>query len=476
MNILLIDDDVASRQSTAHFLTNYLGHQVTQCSNGDEALELMNKEMFAMLLTDIRMPGIDGIELLKKVKSNPEWKFSDVVIITGYGELSTAIEALRNGAYDYLLKPLNVEELAAIVEKIAEHQYLLRENREYKANFDNMLHESTKEIENRLKDLQSLYADIVGIGKVGIFSDKMKKIVKLTEKYHKDRSIPVLIQGETGTGKEVIARMIHYNKGETTTPFISINCSAISPSLFESELFGYEGGAYTGAKSKGMPGKLELAQGGTIFLDEIGDLPLDMQPKLLRVLQEKELYRIGGIKKIKLDVRFVCATNQDLRKLVDDGRFRRDLFYRLNTGFIEIPPLRERKDEIPPLAQMFLNHFAEIKKKRFRIINKKALDILINKDWRGNIRDLENSIERAVLLYDEVELKPEHLEADLYYEEEVAESQDTILIKLEEESMPLQEIEKKIISKILDRFQGNKTRTAEYLGITRQTLRKKILE
>jgi DNA-binding NtrC family response regulator len=474
MNILLVDDDLSSRKSTAHFLTNYLGHQVTECSNGNEALEFLEKEEFPMLLTDIRMPELNGIELLKKVKSDPRRETIYVVIITGYGELSTAIEALRNGAYDYLLKPVNVEELAAIVEKIAEHQHLLRENREFKTNFQAKLDESTKEIESQLKDLQSVYADIVGVGKVGIFSDKMKKIARLTEKYHKDRTIPVLIQGETGTGKEIIARMIHYNKGQVTAPFICINCSAISPSLFESELFGYEGGAFTGSKTKGMPGKLELAQGGTIFLDEIGDLPLDMQPKLLRVLQEREMYRIGGIKRIKLDVRVVCATNQDLRKLVDEGKFRRDLFYRLNTGFIDIPPLRERKEEIPPLAQLFLNHFAQIKKKRFRIISKKALDILMNKEWCGNIRDLENSIERAVLLYDEIELKPEHLEAGLYYEEEVAESQNTILIKLEDDSLPLEKIEKEIINKILHRFQGNKTRTAQYLGITRQTLRKKI--
>ena len=474
MKILLVDDDIQSRKSMAKFLTDYLNHQVSECTDGNEAYNLLEKEEFPMLLTDIRMPGMNGIELLKRVKNSSSLKSMDVVIITGYGELNTAIEALRNGAYDYLLKPVNVEELASIVEKIAEHQYLMKENREYKNSFDAKLNESTREIEDRLKHLESMYAEIVGIGKVGIFSETMRKIAKMTEKLHKDRSVPILIQGDTGTGKEIIARMIHYNRGKVTTPFISINCSAISPHLFESELFGYEGGAFTSSKSKGMPGKLELAQGGTIFLDEIGELPLDMQPKLLRVIQERDMYRIGGIKKIKLNIRIICATNQDLNKLIEEGRFRRDLYYRLNTGLIKIPPLRERKEEIPPLAQMFLNHFAEQKKKRFRVINKKALDILINREWQGNIRDLENCIERAVLLYDDIELKPEHLDPEFYCEEECESNQNSLLIKLEEESMPLDEIEKQIVKKLLKRFDGNKTKTADYLKITRHTLRKKI--
>jgi two-component system, NtrC family, response regulator AtoC len=324
----------------------------------------------------------------------------------------------------------------------------------------------------RLKELQKSCSEVIGVGKVGIYSEQMKQITELAEKFHKDRSIPVLIQGETGTGKEIIARMIHYDKGEITAPFISINCSAISPNLFESELFGYEGGAYTGSKQQGMPGKMELAHGGTLFLDEIGDLPPEMQPKLLRVLQEREMYRIGGIKKIKLDLRIICATNQELSKLVEQQKFRRDLYYRLNIGFISIPPLRERKEDILPLAEMFLKHYAELKKKRFRLIGESAKKALMVNEWKGNVRNLENSIERAVLLYDDIELKPEHLSEDYLCSDKV--NQDSINIKLDQEQLPLNEVEKTVIKAVLNKFGGNKTKTADYLNITRTTLRNKL--
>jgi two-component system, NtrC family, response regulator AtoC len=472
MKILIVDDDQMSRDSLANFLTKYLGHEVTESASGEEALEKLAESYFPMIITDVRMPGIDGIELLSKIREMAGRSSADVVIITGYAEVETAIEALRFGAYDYLLKPVNVEQLANVTDKIAEHQTLLLENREYKTSFEQKLNEKTAEMDLRLKELQKSCSEVIGVGKVGIYSEQMKQITELAEKFHKDRSIPVLIQGETGTGKEIIARMIHYDKGEITAPFISINCSAISPNLFESELFGYEGGAYTGSKQQGMPGKMELAHGGTLFLDEIGDLPPEMQPKLLRVLQEREMYRIGGIKKIKLDLRIICATNQELSKLVEQQKFRRDLYYRLNIGFISIPPLRERKEDILPLAEMFLKHYAELKKKRFRLIGESAKKALMVNEWKGNVRNLENSIERAVLLYDDIELKPEHLSEDYLCSDKV--NQDSINIKLDQEQLPLNEVEKTVIKAVLNKFGGNKTKTADYLNITRTTLRNKL--
>ncbi len=319
------------------------------------------------------------------------------------------------------------------------------------------------------------FAEIIGFGKIGVFSQKMKEILDLAIKYHQDRSISVLIEGETGTGKEIIARLIHYGHKTVTAPFISINCSAITPSLFESELFGYEGGAYTGSRQKGMPGKVELAQGGTLFLDEIGDLPIDLQPKLLRFLQEKEMYRIGGIKKIKLDVRVVCATNQNIPLLIKENKFRKDLFYRLNPGHIYLPPLRQRPEEVKELALMFLDKYSQQKNKKFKTISKKAIAFLESKEWEGNIRELENLIERVVVLYDDTEVKPEYLQQDNFYQDNECEDEgDGLFIKMNDEVMPLTDIETKIIEYVLDKFEGNKSQAAKYLKIDRTTLRKRM--
>ncbi len=349
-----------------------------------------------------------------------------------------------------------------------------REKKELEKAFQEKLNETEREMQERLESIQSLYAEVVGIKNIGIFSDVMENIYLLSEKLHQDRNIPVLIEGETGTGKEIIARVIHFGKEKSKAPIICINCSAISPSLFESELFGYEGGAYTGSKQQGMQGKLELANGGTLFLDEIGDMPLEMQPKLLRVLQEKMMYRIGGVKEIKLNVRIICATNQDLNALIEGGKFRRDLYYRLNTGHIKIPPLRERKEEIVPLAKLFLKYFAEQKKKKFKSISKDTEIMLESQIWRGNVRELESAIERAVMLFDDIELKPCHLLNEFSSCEKGWQSGNNLVIPLNEEKMLLADIETDIIKQLLKRFEGNKTKSAEYLGITRMTLRSKL--
>jgi two-component system, NtrC family, response regulator AtoC len=328
------------------------------------------------------------------------------------------------------------------------------------------------EIENKLSQLQAIYASVSGIGQVGIFSEKMKNIMKMVDFFHLDRSVPVLIEGETGTGKEIIARMIHFNHTEGGGPFITLNCSAISSSLFESELFGYAEGAFTGANQKGRIGKFELAQVGTIFLDEIGDLPLELQPKLLRALQQKEIYRVGGNDSIPLDVRIIAATNRDLRQEIKLGNFRSDLYYRLNTGHIFIPSLQERSEEIVPLAQMFLQNFSREKRKHFQYIDQEAVEILQNFPWNGNVRELRNAIERVVLLNDNDCLKKKHL-IFLTGEEKGQSNLDKLHLDFNDDYSTLINIEAQIVQNALSMFKGSITQAAKYLKTSRNRIYKR---
>ena len=480
MRILLVDDDAISRELLADYLGNKLGHQVSVCGSGRKALEMFMRTPFPMILSDIRMPGMDGIALLQAIKSVPEGRLTDFVLLTGFGNLESAVKALRAGAYDYLLKPTHLEELEAVIERIAEHQSLLQDNYELTHCFEDRVAEATKGAEERFSLLQKAYTEVVGIGKLCFSSPQMQDIVRTVERLHEDRTVPVLIEGETGTGKEVVAKLVHYGRGAATSPFISINCSAIPPNLFESELFGYAGGAFSGSKKEGNIGKFELAQKGTIFLDEIGDVPLEMQPKLLRVFQEREFYRVGGLKKLSLDVRIICATNRDLSAMVKSNTFRQDLFYRLNTARIYLPPLRDRKEDIVPLANMFLERYNSQKKRSFKGISSEAVKILVSHLWPGNIRELQNTIERIVLLEDDYEIRPGHLDF-LTDRKEPAPvrrnhiAQDNSLtIGLPPEGLDLRELESRIIHEIMNRFGGNKTRTAAYFGIARNSLRNKL--
>jgi len=328
--------------------------------------------------------------------------------------------------------------------------------------------------ENRKHFNNSYRAD-----KISVFSDPMHKVIDQAKLLHKDRSVPVLIEGETGTGKELIARFIHFGPSGTDRPFVDINCAAITPTIFESELFGYEGGAFTGGRSGGQKGKLDLAQGGSLFLDEIGEIPVSMQAKLLRVIQEKEYYRVGGLKKQDADVRLICATNVNLEKNIQEGIFRKDLFYRLEAVRIHIPPLRLRRDDILPLAQKFLETAALKKKKKFKKISPEAASYLVSYSWPGNVRQLKNTIEYIVIMYDDYEVQPEHLEFLLKHTAYTAESSNTeesspMLtspnMALPEEKLDLQQFTNKIIMEALEKHGGNKTATAYYLNISRRSL------
>lgn len=475
MKILLVDDDLDSRTAIEGFLTD-LGHQVVVCRSGSEALKIYKDDDFPMVLTDIQMQNMSGLELLQEISGLPSSRDTDVVLFTGHGDIDTAVAALRAGAYDYLLKPINVEELAVITERIAEDQALRRENRALNENLSGQVKEATEVLQVELTQLRKIVSQSIGLDGIGLFSDTIRQIVKQAQQYHLDRSIPVLIEGETGTGKEVIAKVIHFGELKNPSPFIDINCAALTPTLFESELFGYESGAFTGGLAKGQKGKLDLAKGGTLFLDEVGEIPLELQGKLLRVIQEKEFYRVGGLAKIKTDVRIICSTNADLEKAVEQGKFRKDLYYRLKVGHLVIPPLRRRKEEIVPLADLFLKEFSTRKGKKFRSISQEAARMLKNHCWPGNVRELKNLIEWVTFMYDEEKLRPLHLKMIERPDGKKEKKQDApavidpIHFSLPPGKLPLEEYTDQIVARALENHRGNKTETARYLGISRRSL------
>ncbi len=476
MDILLVDDDALCREALAEFIGEQLGHTVMECPDGKNALGLFEKQGYPVVISDIRMPGMNGIELLRKIRSFPHGQDTSFIFLTGYGDLCSAVEALRSGAFDYLLKPVNIEELAEVLSRVGAKGP--DAGARTALDFSELHGARETPIRERLRAGSPYCREVEEIGAIGLFSKHARETAAMAELFHSDRTIPVLIEGETGTGKEIIARIVHHGPENVMLPFISLNCSAISSMLFESELFGYEPGAFTGAKKSGMPGKMEIAAGGTLYLDEIGDLPLDMQPKLLRALEEKAIFRVGGTKKIPLDVRIICSTNLKLRDLVEAGKFRSDLYFRLNTGRIELKPLRETPEAVVPLAQMFLDSFAIQKKRGFKIIQKESAEMLESHSWPGNIRELKNAIERSVFLYDDVELRPHHLKHVVRAPSNADESPGTMLnpehIHLPPDKLDITEFENEVLRRTLEKFKGNKTQTASYLGISRSALRSRL--
>ena len=371
MSILVVEDEEAQRNLLAGLLSKE-GYTASPAGDGRTALDVFKNDTFEVVLLDYKLPDTDGLTLLKTFKEmNPE---VEVIMITAFGSIENAVTALKAGAFEYLTKPIDLDDLLFKIKKVEEKRYLVRENM--------VLKEALKD---RLKSEEVIYT-----------SEKMHQVMSLVVRVAKTDST-CLIEGESGTGKEVIADLIHGLSERNANPFVKVNCSAIPETLLESELFGHERGAFTGAYQRKV-GKFELAHKGTILLDEIGDVPLLLQPKLLRVLQEKEIERIGGLRPIKVDVRIVSATNKNLGEEVKSGRFREDLFYRLNVVTVMIPPLRERKDDIPLLFDFFLKKYAEKHKKPIKGFTREARDLLIKHDYPGNVRELENMVERAVVL------------------------------------------------------------------------------
>lgn len=475
MRILLVDDDQEGRS----FLADYLslqGHEVVESASGEEALAIYKVESFAMVLSDIKMSGMSGIELVSAIKALKREPQADLVLYTGFVDVALAVAALRAGAYDYLTKPINMEELKAILGRVEEHQALLQENKILTQHFDEKVKEATKDTELQLNQLKQLVAEQAGIGKIGIFSDVMRHTVHQAEQYHTDRSLPILIQGETGVGKEIIAKIIHYGNMQPPGPFVDINCTAITPTLFESELFGYEAGSFTGGASRGQKGKLDIAAGGTLFLDEIAEIPVELQAKLLRVLEDKSFYRVGGLKKIKTDVRIIVATNLDFEKRIEEGLFRKDLYYRLKVGRVIIPPLWERKDDILPLALMFLQDFSIRRGKQFCKIGDSAAEFLLSYHWPGNVRELRNAMEWVSFMHDDCELRIEHLSnLTAMGDIPVNPSKKDSCNQKQRAILPpgqfnLDDHIDELIEESLKMHGGNKTHTARYLGISVRTL------
>lgn len=501
MRILLVDDNEHSLQSLAVVLTD-LGHEPVPMADAAKALDLAQREFFPLIITDIRMPNMDGLELLGRLKASPYSRQADVVIITGHGDMETAVDALRKGAYDYLNKPINARELAAVVDRCAEHQALLFENREYQQQFDKKVMEATRSLQQDLARAKRQLLKAAGIENLIAESAAMKHVVEEAALYHADPTVPLLIEGETGTGKEVMARLVHFGENGNDTPFVAINCAAIPEQLFESELLGHEAGAYTGSTRKGQAGKLELAGTGSIFLDEVAEMPMLLQPKLLRVFEDRTFYRVGGVKRRDFNARIICAANRNLEELVEQGLFRRDLFHRLKVGHLHLPPLRERLDDLLPLSETFLARESKRKRKHFKALHPDAVDMLMAYSWPGNVRELENAIERAVLSSDGDLLTTEHLHflpkkiamgvapqapaphpratATVPTDAQSNNSNQTLNLcdpkdlQLPDENLDIESLTDAIIAKALEKFSGNKSQAARYLGLSRYALHRRL--
>ncbi|MDR1947479.1 MAG: sigma-54 dependent transcriptional regulator [Desulfovibrio sp.] len=493
MRILVVDDNRDSLQSLCLVLKD-LGHEPRGVESPVDALAAARKEFFPLIITDIRMPGMDGLELLSRFKADPHCARCDVVLITGHGDMSTAVDALRKGAYDYLNKPINARELAAVVDRSAEHQSLVIENRELHEHLEECVSEATAVVRRDLETARRVLREVAGIGTVIAESQAMTELLHEALILHSEPAVSVLIEGETGTGKEVLARYIHNGDGVNDAPFMAINCAAIPHELFESELFGHEAGAFTGSRAEGAPGKLEQAGRGTLFLDEVAEMPLNLQPKLLRVLEERSFYRVGGVKKRSFAARVVCAGNRDMSDMVQQGTFRRDLYHRLRVGHLRIPPLRERPEDIRALAGYFLLRESRKRKKHFKGTAAEALETLLHYPWPGNVRELENTLERAVLMHDGELLTPAHIgflyrsegtdaaaPADALSAPDRTAGAGTLLdlrgslsVALPDEPVKLDDFVDAVMRSALERFAGNKSKAADYLGISRFALHRRM--
>ncbi|MGO8985651.1 MAG: sigma-54-dependent transcriptional regulator [Terriglobales bacterium] len=431
--LLVVDDELSVRDSLDKWFREE-GYEVGTAENAADALTRLAEHPWDAALIDIKMHGTDGIELQRRIHEiDPELI---VIMMTGYASVETAVAALKNGAYDYVTKPLDPDEIAHLIKKALEHKRTARENV--------LLRQTVAEIARP--------EDIVGQ------SAPMRKVFEAIETVG-PTDATVLVTGESGTGKELVARAIHHASPRRFHPLVAIHCGALTETLLESELFGHEKGAFTGAQYR-KKGKFEIAEGGTVFLDEIGDISLRTQTDLLRVLQEREITRVGGNQTIKVDFRCIAATNKDLEKLIEEGKFRPDLFYRLNVFRIELPPLRERRDDIPVLVDHFIRKFSMQMNKRVSRVSPAAMNLLQQQSWLGNIRELENAVERAMVVGQEPELQ----ERDFIFKTAVSNGS----------SKTLEDMERVHILKVLEECGGNQSHAADILDIDRVTLYHKL--
>ena len=438
VKILVVDDEAIVRESLSDWLKD-VGYQVFTAENGHKALEVIETEKPSIMIADLVMPGMDGIELMKRAKG--QQPKIEVIIITAYASIPTAINAMKEGAYDYIEKPFCPEKAEFLVKNLAEHQELVKEN---------------LSLRQRLED-RYRFENIIAK------SSKMQRVIEVIKIVAKSNAT-VLITGESGTGKELVARAIHSQSHRRIKPFVAVSCAALPESLLESELFGHEKGSFTGAYAQ-KKGKFEFANGGTLFLDEVGEMSANIQVHLLRVLEEKEFTRVGGNEPSRVDVRVISATNKDLRKAIEQQEFREDLYYRLNVVNIELPSLRERKEDIPLLAEHFLYKFAIENQKEITGFSPEAMEFVLDYDWPGNVRELENAIERAVIL-----AKGSIITIGDLPQENLSPAYSTTPRK------NLKEVERGHIWNVLRETGDNYSEAARILGISRMTLYNKAKE
>ncbi len=446
-NLHIVEDDDVMRQTLIEVFAKK-GFHVSSAGKGTDTLNFLKKKSVDIVLLDIRLPDMDGISVLKEIRDIDD--SISVIVMTVYPEVKVAIAAIKAGAYDFINKPFELEELKLLVDKAVETQELKKENQRLRYRVGN----------------ECLF-EMVGI------SPGMKRVKELILMVSKVEKTPVLIIGETGTGKELVANAVHCSSRRSGMPFININCSAIPENLLEAELFGYEKGAFTDARQT-KKGILELADGGTIFLDEIGDMSLGLQPKLLRVLETHNFRRIGGLRNINIDVRVVAATNRNLKSLIKEGKFREDLYYRLNVMTIPIPPIRDRKEDILPLVERFIREYARAFGKEVHGIMPAVRDVLMNYQWPGNVREIKNIIERAMILTTSDMILPEYLPHELIEITGAVSLQNDGYPAMMTDNMTLEDIEKIYIRHIFNIVKGNKTLASSLLGTSRLTLRKKL--
>jgi DNA-binding NtrC family response regulator len=441
-NILVVDDEKNIREGLGKVL-ELDGYKVLLASDGKEAIQVLSRGDIDLVITDLKMPNLSGEEVLQKATStSPNLP---VIILTGHGTIENAVQAMKNGAYDYLTKPVNMDRLSLLVQRALSARELMLQHRAMQ------------------EQLQKRHQFSSIIGK----SESMKKIFEVVQQVAPSRA-SVLITGESGVGKEMIADALHYNSNRRDKPFIKVHCAALTETLLESELFGHERGSFTGAVAR-KRGRFELANLGTLFLDEIGEISQNVQIKLLRVLEDKTFERVGGEETIEVDVRVIAATNRDLKSAIDEGDFREDLYYRLNVVNIHIPPLRDRRDDIPLLMAAFVKEFSEENGKSIEAIEPKARMILYNYPWSGNVRELRNCIESAVVMSKSNIITMDDLPPHIHS------SADQEYLKINA-GATLADIEREAIRATLTQQNGNKTKAAEVLGIGRKTLHRKLQE
>jgi len=449
--ILIVDDEKLMRVSLEDKLIKE-GYSVNSLSNAVEGIKLLQSTNFDAVITDLRLPRMDGIDFLREIKkASPD---TVVIIMTAYGSIENAVTAMKEGAYDYVTKPFSLEELTIKLQKALKHKDTIAENIMLKQRVLS----------------QYGYDNMIGKG------EGMKRVFEIISTVS-NRDTTILIQGESGTGKELTAGAIHYNSNRKDGPFIKVSCAALNKEILESELFGHEKGSFTGA-IKTRRGRFELADGGTIFLDDVDDIPLEMQVKLLRVLQEREFERVGGEETIPVNVRVICATKKDLKKLVQEGSFRQDLYYRLHVVTVQLPPLKERKEDIPPLVTYFIKKYATNQRVSVNSISTETLNLLLSYNWHGNIRELENVIEHAVAFCTSDTIIPKNLPGNLLERETPSgifpiELSTIDSIDLQE---TLSEAERKLLFWAYQKTNGNQVRMSEILRIPRTTLQNKLVK